>query len=185
MSETFNFDFYQIPSVGVPEPEFDTEVRTETDVPIRRPFNMKVSNFVALEIGPRLSWDTTRVNTMPFKAAGESYDLNVLTEDSGRGHDVQLFGVGVNYNPHLWGDSIHYVRNDQFIRMTMSRNTGTTTEATDIDPPKFDVMDTKERSAEGIEAAANANLKNWPSEGWRSFGGKYDFELPYMGGGPK
>jgi hypothetical protein len=79
------------------------------------------------------------------------------------------------------GSTVKYTRDDQFIRMGMSRNTGTTAAATEIDQPMFDVMDEKERTAAGINATTNKTIKNWPSEGWRSFGGKYDF-MPYSGG---
>jgi hypothetical protein len=184
MAQKYFFDFYQIPHTGVVEPETDV-VRADGGygkTVIRRPFAMKMSNFGALDVGNRLAADYTRTDTMAFKAKGESEDVNVITEDTGMGQNVRLFGVTVNHNPYIWGDSIKLTRDDQFFRMTMSRNTGTTTAATEIDPPKFDVMDTKERTAEGMalaDAAADPTL-NWPSEGWRSFGGKYDF-LPYQG----
>jgi hypothetical protein len=53
-------------------------------------------------------------------------------------------------------------------------------DAASIDKPKFDVMDTDEVTAEGIMADGESVYKNYPSEGWRSFGGKYDY-LPYTG----
>jgi hypothetical protein len=55
-------------------------------------------------------------------------------------------------------------------------------DAASIDKPKFDVMDTKEVSADAYMATVSGVdvYKNYPSEGWRSFGGKYDF-LPYTG----
>lgn len=184
MAEKFYFDFHQIDHTGVHEPETDV-VRVDGSngkTVIRRPFAMKMSNFGALEVSNRLpaGHDYTRTNTMAFKAKGESEDVNVITEDTGMGQNVRLFGVTVNHNPYLVGNSIKLKRDDQFFRMTMSKDTGTSTAATEIDPPKFDIMDTKERTAEGIALAANSGLKNWPSEGWRSFGGKYDF-LPYQG----
>jgi hypothetical protein len=183
MTETFYFDFFQIPHTGVSEPDTET-VRADGDygkTTLRRPFNMKMSNFGALDVSNRLSVDYTRTDTMAFKAKDELADVNVITEDTGLGQNVRLFGVWVNHNPLLEGSSVKYTRDDQFIRMTMARNTGTTSAATEVDPPSFDVMDTKERTAAGINASDNANLKNWPSEGWRSLGGKYDF-LPYSGG---
>lgn len=182
MTEKFYFDFHQIPHTGVEEPETEV-VRVDGafgKTVIRRPFNMRIANFGALDVANRLSFDYTRTNTMSFKAKGESADINVITEDTGVGSNVRLFGVTVNHNPYLWGNSIKLKRDDQFIRMTMSKDTGTSSAATQVDLPKFDVMDTKERTAEGIAATSNTALKNWPSEGWRSFGGKYDF-LPYQG----
>lgn len=182
MAEKFYFDFHQIPHVGVHEPETDV---VRADGPsgktvIRRPFAMKMSNFGALDVSNRLSWDYTRTNTMSFKAKGESEDINVITEDTGMGQNVRLFGVTVNHNPYLVGSTVKLTRDDQFLRMTMSKDTGTSTAATQVDLPKFDVMDTNERTAEGMALTANTAIKNWPSEGWRSFGGKYDF-LPYQG----
>ena len=183
MAEKFYFDFFQIPHTGVEQPDLET-VRTDGTngkTVIRRPFAMRMSNFGALDVSNRLGWDYTRTNTMSFKAKGESEDINFITEDTGMGQNVRLFGVTVNHNPLLWGSTVKYKRDDQFIRMTMSKDTGTSTAATEIDPPKFDVMDTNERTAEGINGTHYAAMKNWPSEGWRSFGGKYDF-LPYNGG---
>lgn len=178
MAETFNFDFYQIPHVGVQEPDLAAQTRDDVNTTIRRRVDMKISNFGALAVGARMpaSTDYTRVN-LGFKFKGESEDWSKMTEDTGFGQNVGLRGTTVVHNPHVWGSSIKYVRDDQFIRMTMSKDT----EEIEVDPPKFDVMDEKERTAAGILAADNSAIKNWPSEGWRSFGGKYDF-LPYSGG---
>ena len=183
MTETFYFDFHQIPHTGVEQPDMEV-VRADGingKTVIRRPFNMRMSNFGSKDVANRLGFDYTRTNTMSFKAKDELGDINVITEDTGIGQNVRLFGVMVNHNPLIWNSTVKYTRDDQFIRMTMSKDTGTSTSATQIDPPKFDVMDTKERTAEGINASDFSEMKNWPSEGWRSFGGKYDF-LPYIGG---
>ena len=185
MTETFNFDGFQIPHIGVPEPDLTASgvaARTDVSTPIRRPLDMKLSNFGSLAIGARMgaSTDYTRVN-LGFKAKGESEDVNVITADTGVGQNVRLFGVTLNHNPLIAGSSLKYTRDDQFIRMTMDRNTGTTSAAVGVSPPGFDVMDTNVATAAGINSSDNANIKNWPSEGWRSFGGKYDF-LPYAGG---
>ena len=179
MTEKFYFDFFQIPHVGVQEPDLDG-ARTDAKVAIRRTIDMKLSNFGALNVGARLAQDYTRTD-LGFKAKGESEDWNVITEDTGIGQNVRLNNISVNYNPNILGSTVKYVRDDQFIRMTMDKNTGTTSAATSVDQPKFDVMDTNVAAAAGINAASNATVKNWPSEGWRSFGGKYDF-LPYSGG---
>jgi hypothetical protein len=182
MAETFNFDFFQIPHVGVDEPDRAAYTRSDVSTTIRRPLAMKLSNFGAMAVGARMpaGQDYTRVN-LGFKAKGESEDWAVITEDTGIGQNVRLFGTTVNHNPMIWGSSVKYTRDDQFIRMTMSKDTGTSTLATQVDPPMFDVMDEKEIKAAGLVATSNSNIKNWPSEGWRSFGGKYDF-LPYSGG---
>jgi len=181
MAETFlHFDFFQIPHTGVNEPDLDSQTRTDVNTRIRRPMDMKISNFGAYTVGARMSDDYTRVN-LGFKAKGESEDWAVITEDTGVGSNVAGRGVTVIHNPLVWGSTVKYVRDDQFIRMTMSKEGGTSSAATQIDPPDFDVMDEKEVTAAGLIATSNADIKNWPSEGWRSFGGKYDF-LPYSGG---
>jgi hypothetical protein len=180
MTEKFYFDFFQVPSTGVEEPDLDAQARTDVKTVIRRPVDMKISNFGSLGIGARMSEDTTRIG-LGFKDKGESEDWAKITEDTGIGQDVSLKSVSVNHNPNVAGSSIKFVRDDQFIRMGMSKNTGSSTAATQVDPPMFDVMDEKERTAAGILVTDNATIKNWPSEGWRSLGGKYDF-LPYAGG---
>lgn len=177
MAETFSFDFFQIPATGVSEPDIDASsyARTNTSTVIRRPVNMKMSNFGALEVGSRLSTDYTKTDTAAFKFKDDLSDVNVITEDTGIGQNVSLNKISVNHNPYLAGSTIKFVRDDKFIRMTMDKDANAT-----VTTPKFDVMDTKESTADGINAATNSAIKNWPSEGWRSLGGKYDF-LPYVG----
>ena len=180
MTEKFYFDFHQIPHVGVDEPDLDAQTRTDVYTPIRRAKDMKISNFGALNVGLRMASDYERT-ALTYISKDELSDMNVITEDFGIGQNVRMFNITVNHNPYLWGNTIKLTRDDQFLRMTMSKEGGTSTAATQIDPPKFDVMDTHLATAEGINATANGNMKNWHSEGWRSFGGKYDF-LPYDGG---
>ncbi len=179
MAETFNFDFFQIPHVGVGEPDLDSQTRTDVKVAIRRPVDMKMSNFGSKNVGARMSTDYSRT-VLSFKSKDELGDMNVLTENAGVGSNVGVRGTTVNHNPLLSGSTVKYTRDDQFIRMTMSKDTGDNTTATYVGFPSFDVMDTNTTSAAGIVADANAAVKNWPSEGFRSFGGKYDF-LPYTG----
>jgi len=174
MAETYNFDYFQIPAVGFSESDL-TAARTDANISIRYPASMKMSNFGALNVGARMSSDHTRTS-LAFKAKGESEDWAVITADTGVGNNVKLKGVSVNHNPHVWGDSIKFVRDDQFIRMTMSNDN----EGAQIDAPKFDVMDTNERSLTAAQGISQS-FKNWPSEGWRSFGGKYDFPEAYVG----
>lgn len=168
MTETFNFDFFQIPHTG---PEEVEQVRTDTSVVLRRSSDTKMSRFGDLDVGARLSFDYTRVNTMAFKAKGESEDWAVMAADTGVGQNVGLRSGYVNHNPLLVGSTVKYTRDDQFFRMTMSKESGMS-----INAPRFDIMDTKEITAEGIIATPNATIKNWPSEGWYSFGKKHDFE---------
>lgn len=167
MAETFNFDFYQIPHTGVEEPDLDAATRTDSKVPIRRQVDMKMSYFGSNKVGARLGDDYTRV-TSAFKDKDELADWSRIKPEWQYAER--------NENPLLAGSTIKYVRDDQFIRMTMSKDNGAY-----IGKPAFDVMDSNEVTADGIAASSNAAIKNWPSEGWRSFGGKYDF-LPYDGG---
>lgn len=164
MAEKFYFDFFQIPATGVEDVDI---VRTNANTSIRRSLSMAISNFGALNVGSRSSSDYTQTN-LYFKAKDESADWSAITPD-------WQFAER-NENPHVAGSTVKFVRDDQFVRMGMSKDSGAF-----VDVPKFDVMDTDQSTAAGINATTNAALKNWPSEGWRSFGGKYDF-LPYSGG---
>lgn len=181
MTEKFNFDFFQIDQTGINESDVEgTYARTDAGTEIRRPVDMKISTFGALNVGVRDSGDYTKADTKVFKAKGDLEDVNVVTADTGIGADIKLNKVSVTHNPYLVGSTVKLTRDDQFFRMSMSRNTGSTTAATNIDAPMYDVMDQKEITAAGITADTNGSIKNWPSEGWKSFGKKYDF-LPYMG----
>jgi len=162
MAEKFYFDFFQIPATGIEDTE---PVRTDVNAPIRRSLNMVMSNFGSLNVGLRNSNDYTKT-VLTFKEKDESFDWSAVVP-------AWQFAER-NENPHVAGSSVKFVRDDQFIRMGMSKDSGAS-----IDVPKFDVTDSKQTTAEGISLDANAALKNWPSEGWRSFGGKYDF--PYSG----
>lgn len=156
------FSFYQIDAVGPDQP--DTErATTVTTSPILRAFDSKISNFGALNVGNRMSSDYTRTN-LGFATKDDLSDWEYIT---GAELDAE-----VELNPYVLGSSVKRTRDDQFFRMGMSNQEGES-----VDLPKYDVGDTKEVSAEGMVAG-----KNWPSEGWRSFGGKYDF-TPYVGGG--
>ena len=167
MAEKFYFDFFQIPATGVEEPELVSQVRTDVNTTIKRSVDMVLSNFGALNVGLRNSSDYTKTE-LTFKAKDESSDWSKIVpawQEADR-----------NQNPLVLGSTVKYTRDDQFVRMTMNKDNGAS-----IDLPKFDVSDTKQSSADGIMATTNYTLKNWPAEGWRSFGGKYDF-LPYSGG---
>lgn len=167
MAEKFYFDFFQIPATGVEQPDVVEQTRTDVNIPIKRSVNMVLSNFGAMNVGNRNSSDYTKTE-LTFKAKDESFDWSKVVpvwQEAER-----------NLNPLLWGSTVKYTRDDQFIRMGMTKDSGAS-----IDLPKFDVSDSRQSTAEGIMATGGYALKNWPSEGWRSFGGKYDF-LPYAGG---
>lgn len=185
------YNFYQIDHSGVAEPDLTASgvARTDSSVAIRRPVDAKISEFGALNIGDRMD-DYTRT-VLDFESKDNLSDINVITEDKGMGANVAARGTTVEYNPYVTASginsSVKRMRDDQAFRMGMSGYTGAQTvtggvlttvggSANSIDQPGFDVMDTKS-IVSGMVAG-----KNWPSEGWRSFGGKYDF-TPYSGGG--
>ena len=191
---------WQIPHTGVVEPNLITvsgvntgQTRTDVFTPIRRALAMKMSNFGALNIGPRRSDDFSRTE-LTYITKDVLSDLNVITADDGSGRLVGMRGTNVDVNPYLWGSTVKKFRDDQFFRMDMEHpatSSGLLDDssfaslypagpAADIAKPDFDVMDTN------VVQSGMSQYKNYPSEGWRSFGGKYDF-LPYIGtlGKPK
>lgn len=136
---------------------------------------MKMSNFGALNFGSRMSTDYTRINFgFEGKAKLEGSDKFGLT-DLPWGQEAER-----NQNPWVLNSTVKKVRDDQFTRMGMSKggkdqhglNNPTPHQ---VDEPDFDVMDinvSKGPWTVGI---------NYPTEGWRSFGGKYDFHIVYDG----
>ena len=165
----YSFDNFQIPHTGVYEPDLAAQTRTDVNIPIRRPADMKISSFGSLSVGAVMATDYTRVN-LGFMAKDDSSDWGTIVP-------VWQFAER-NDNPLIAGSTVKYTRDDQFIRMSMS-----TVDGAQIDQPAFDVMDTNVITAEGIVAftTSPAGVKlNWPTEGFRTFGGKYDF-LPYVG----
>lgn len=164
------YDFYQIDHVGVDEPDRDADARTDKAVPIRRAADMKISNFGAKNVGSRMGIDYSRT-VLDFQSKDELADRDTITKDEGIGSNVAARGTNVDHNPYLDGSTVKKTRDEQAFRMGMSDNRGNS-----VDAPAFDVMDTN-LIVSGMVAG-----KNWPSEGWRSFGGKYDF-MPYTGGG--
>lgn len=164
------YDFYQIDHTGVNEPDRDADARIDGATPIRRAVDSKISNFGAKNIGSRMGSDYTRT-VLDFESKDDLLDHNVLVEDTGMGSNVPGRGINVDHNPYLEGSSVKRVRDEQAFRMGMSDNRGA-----NVDAPGFDIMDTNV-----VHSGMTAG-KNWPTEGHRSFGGKYDF-VPYNGGG--
>jgi len=185
------WNFWQIPHFGVPEPDRDDYTRTDVFTTIRRAADMKISNFGALWVGPRMADDYTRTE-LTFVTKDELADWKVQTADDSAPYGDGLRGTTVEYNPYVWGSTVKRARDDQFFRMDMEHSPTSPQllgdddfsslypagAAADIAKPEHDVMDTDMVTAEGI--VANSLYKNYPSEGWHSFGGKYDF-LPYTG----
>jgi hypothetical protein len=165
MAEVFNFDFFQIPHTGVEEPDCEVprDLSSDQRPVIRRALDSKISNFGALFVDARSTTDYTKT-ILYFANKDNSSDVNMIKPEWQYAER--------NENPLICGSTVKYVRDDQFTRMGMSTSKGA-----QIDEPKFDVMDTKERTPGGT----NYTLKNWPTEGWHSFGGKYDGYAAYMG----
>jgi len=161
MAEVFNFDFHQIPHTGVEEPDREAQIRADVNTPIRRALDSKISNFGALFVGQRSADDYTKT-VLWFANKDNSSDVNTIKPEWQYAER--------NENPLVWGSTVKYVRDDQFFGRLCPVFIGTM------------VMDEKERTAAGILATANAGMKNWPTEGWHSFGGKYDGSDPYSGG---
>ena len=184
--------FYQIPHTGLVGVE-NEHVRTDTDVVFRRSSDMKIANFGALNVGIRMSDDYTRTE-LTYWTKDDLADWRVQTADDAMGRRDGLRGTTIDENPYIWGSTVKKARDDQFFRMYMEHSPTSETlladselaplypagDAASIDKPKFDVMDTNEVTAEGIMADGESVYKNYPSEGFRSFGGKYDY-LPYTG----
>ena len=123
---------------------------------MRSPGNV-IANYEALKHGSARSDDYTRV---VFDNAHEENPDRVL--GVGFGTDMGWY----NYNPYVWDSTVKRMLDDKMIKMGMGS----------ITVEHHDVSDKNEVDASGMQ-----QYKNYPSEGWRSFGGKYDFEEAYQG----
>jgi len=151
----YNWDFFQIPAVGVDSTTLGTAVHS-------RDLNMRLSNFGALNVGNRLSTDYTRTDLL-FKNKDELMNPVItygVSDDPTR-----------NENPFVWGSTVKRTRDDEMFKMSMDsrRPNGPAL-------PTFDVMDTDVAAAGSMDAT-----KKYPTEGWHSFGGKYDGYAAYNG----
>lgn len=169
------YEKYQIPAVGVDSSTLGRPTQN-------RSLHEKVSNWNAPYVDNRMSSDMDYTRTvLSFKSKDELADWSaVVPEWQYAERDA---------NPYLAGSSIKRFRDDQFFRMTMEHPVFMTgldalgdyapgTPAS-IDPPKFDVMDRSVVDPDGL-----THYKNWPTEGWHTYGGKYDFVrpgFPYIG----
>ena len=146
MAEVFNFDFYQTPHTGVEDTTAPSNQQT-------RAMDMKMSNFGALQYGPRSTDDYTRTLTGNFKAKG---DLENPV--------VPSFAMDAEFdmNPFVWGSTVKRVRNDEFTVMGLGSRRDV-----EASLPGFDVMDTDVANPAGFQAP-----RHYPSEGWRTFGGR-------------
>jgi hypothetical protein len=151
------WEFYQIPHTGVDSTTYGVAVHT-------RDLDMRMSNFGALFVDARNSVDYTKT-TLSFEAKGEmegaaEFGLHNLVQDGEK-----------NENPLVVGSTVKYTRNDEMFKMGMETDdSGSKLKSYGVAFPTFDVMDTNLVSAAGMSTSIN-----YPTEGWRSFGGKYDF----------
>ena len=86
------WNFWQIPHVGVPEPDRDDWARDDVFTTIRRAADMKMSNFGALWVGIRMDDDYTRTE-LTYISKDELSDLNVITADDGAPYGDGLRGT--------------------------------------------------------------------------------------------
>ena len=151
------FDFFQIDPSTIGSDWVGGDQAREMRAP-----NAVISNYEAKKYGAARSDDYTRVV------------FDNAHEENTQVHVGVGFGVDrgwYDYNPFVWGSTVLKTLDDQFTRMGMDMSTGFS-----ISVLHDDVSDKDE-----VEASGMVSGKNYPSEGWRSFGGKYDFQKPYQG----
>ncbi len=170
------FNFYQIGATGVQDTELVVPASGTNFTVIDRRSAEKISEFGSNNIGLRMSTDYTRTD-LGFESKDDLSNYEVLTADPSIGDDIPGRSTNVDHNPYLIGSSVKKTRDDQFTRMGMTTSSGAA-----IDYPDFDVMDTNLVDVTVSGVIDELAGKNWPTEGYRSYGGKYDFE-PYQGGG--
>jgi hypothetical protein len=166
MVDVFNFNYFQIPQTGLDD--------SAAGYVGERQFGVKMSNFGDLNFrgsaGELVKSDDYTKTTLGF--SGKQDWSDTVPDDLETESDE---------NPYVAGSGLKKVRDDQFVRMTMAMggyqaSALVNIETSEINPPDADVMDTKVAAAEGMEAP-----RSYPTEGWKSFGGKYDKSQPYQG----
>jgi len=144
-----------------------------------RPMAARLSRWNVDYNGPRVSVDYTRTSLgFAFKDTMENPEV---VPGIGYGTDFGYY----NYNPMISGVAIAHLRmlNDSMFVMGMYHGglnlSGYNDDGTSINQPRYDVMDRKETDA--VATASGTATKNYPSEGWYSFGKKYDKERVWAG----
>lgn len=156
---TYNFDLFQI------QPHKVDDGWATGDGQAMRQYDARISNFNAMYRGARMATDRTRT-TLDF-----ALQLNPR-EVVGTGHGTDW--AEYNYNPYVWGSTVKRVLDDQAHKMGMDHELGATHSIFHMD-----VSDMDEVTAAGI--AAGLSFLNYPTEGWNSFGKKYDKHTTYQG----
>jgi len=144
----YNFDNFQIPATGVTGGHLTEEGQQG------RGFDLRISNFGALDHGTRSSSDYTKLDKQFSDAIQNPEVPNFAMDDlSGR-----------NHNPLVVGSTVLRTRNDELMVMTLgSRN------ANAASLPAFDVMSTNRTSNPSADGTVPLN---YPEEGYIPFGGR-------------
>lgn len=129
-----------------------------------RPIASRIARWNIDYAGPRNSSDYTKT-VFGFKFKGE---IENPKKEVGIGFGTDM--AEYNYNPFVWGYAVSHRRvlADPMFKIMEGRGT--------VDIPKKDVMDQKEVAASGMSA-----YKNYPTEGYSSFGKKYDKARAWAG----
>ena len=143
MANGNEYDFFQIPRSGVDDTTLGIGTQT-------RSADMKLSDFNAMYVGLRRGTDYTKTTTGFAEKEKLSNWAAIVPE--------WQFAER-NENPYLEGSTVKRVRDDQFIRLGMAKDSGAF-----FSVPRADHSDTKQAEAD-VEVYM-------PVEGWRSFGVK-------------
>jgi len=171
VGSTYNFDNFQI------QPHTVDDGWVAGDAQAFRQFDARMSNFNAMYRGSRRSDDYTRT------VFGFAHEENPVLPDPELQEELG-FGVDwaeYNYNPYVWGSTVKRILDDQAHKMGMEHQAIVAYGDTGMSYSIFhmDVSDQDEVTAAGI--IAGAAFLNYPTEGWKSFGGKYDKHEAYQG----
>ena len=156
---TYNFDFFQI------QPHTVDDGWVGADGQAMRQYDARISNFNAMYRGARMATDRTRT-TLDFAKQQNPKEMVGI----GYGTDWAEY----NYNPHVLGSTVKRILDDQAHKMMMDHDRGAAHSIFHMD-----VSDMDEVTAAGI--AAGLSFLNYPTEGWSSFGKKYDEHAVYQG----
>jgi len=162
---TYNFDFFQVQphkleaDWAVPDPTVAGNAQA------MRHYDAIISNFNAMYRGARMATDRTRT-TLDFAKQQNPKEM------VGVGHGTDW--AEYNYNPYVLGNTVKRVLDDQAHKMMMDHDRGAAHSIFHID-----VSDMDEVTAAGI--AAGLSFLNYPTEGWSTFGKKYDKHAVYVG----
>jgi len=145
MTEVFNYDFFQIPTTGLSGDQ-GSAVGAQN-----KPFTLRLSNFEAILYGDASSQDRTK----------RTHSDAAFVENP----EVPNFAMGGDYitNPLKVGSSLKREYDDELTLLGVGNRRSNT--ATDL--PNADVMDKHATIDDGTHAP-----RKFPTEGWRTFGGR-------------